>query len=167
MTGATVAGCVEACRMGVTGGESFGNTSQTIAPATTARPTPAPTITGILPPRFTGAAGKGGALAGVGAGGRAGAAARGATMVSSLANGSSNAVGIMALPEIAARSASAKSAALSNRSSGRRAMARATTPSKAGGDVTASSDGRGGVVVRALCMIAVMLPSNGRSPVRS
>jgi hypothetical protein len=31
--------------------------------------------------------------------------------------------------------------------------------------VTASSDGRGGVVVNALCMIAVMLPSNGRSPV--
>ena len=50
-------------------------------------------------------------------------------------------------------------------SSGRLDIARRTTASNDGGAVTESSEGAGGSVLSALCMIADMLPSNGRSPV--
>ena len=65
----------------------------------------------------------------------------------------------------AAWSASEKAAAEAKRCSGRLAIARWTTASKASGAVTAISEGFGGVEFSAFCMIAVMLPSNGRSPV--
>jgi len=67
----------------------------------------------------------------------------------------------------AAVMASAKAVAEEYRSSGRFDMARRTTASSGTGDVTASCEGGGGSVLSTLCMIAVMLPSNGRSPVRS
>ena len=65
----------------------------------------------------------------------------------------------------AVRIASAKALAEANRSSGRFAIARRTTASNDGGAVTESCDGAGGSVFSALCMIADMPPSNGRSPV--
>jgi hypothetical protein len=70
-----------------------------------------------------------------------------------------------AWPCNAARSACANSAAVAKRCSGRFAIALATTMSSDSGAVTESSDGRGGATLSTLCMIAVMLPSNGRSPV--
>ena len=63
------------------------------------------------------------------------------------------------------RIASAKAPAEGKRSSGRFAIARRTTASNDGGAVTESCDGAGGSVFSALCMIADMPPSNGRSPV--
>ena len=67
----------------------------------------------------------------------------------------------------AARIAAMNSAAEANRSSGRFAIALRTTASKPRGAVTEICDGAGASVFSALCMIADMLPSNGRSPVSS
>ena len=61
--------------------------------------------------------------------------------------------------------AAANAEALAKRSSGRFAIARRITSSNARGAVTEICDGDGASVFSALCMIADMLPSNGRSPV--
>ena len=106
--------------------------------------------------------GAGGAAAGTTrAGCGAGAGGTGAATIvasSSLTIGSGGAVA-------ATRIASANAVAEANRSSGRFAIARRTTASNAGGAVTEICDGAGGSVFSALCMIADMPPSNGRSPV--
>jgi hypothetical protein len=61
--------------------------------------------------------------------------------------------------------AARNSFAVENRSSGRFAIARATTASNCRGTVIEIRDGGGASVCSAFCMIDDMLPSNGRSPV--
>ena len=94
--------------------------------------------------------------------GRRGAAA---TIVASESSASSGTAAASERPDAAACNASRNSVADWNRSSGRLAIALRTTPSNACGQVTLICDGSGGSVFSALCMIADMPPSNGRSPV--
>jgi len=82
------------------------------------------------------------------------------TTVASVAAGASR-------PSTAALIASANSRAVWNRSSGRFASARFTTPSNGRGTCTFSLDGGSGSSWRTLCMIVVAEPVKGFSPVSS
>lgn len=87
----------------------------------------------------------------------------GMTMVASPLSSATS--GAAAGAAAAALIAAMNSAAEAKRSSGRFAIALRTTASNGRGTVTEICDGNGASVFRALCMIADMLPSNGRSPV--
>src|SRR5258706_16120416 len=72
-----------------------------------------------------------------------------------------------ATPLAASRIASANSAAVLKRSSGRFAIALAITESNGFGTCTLSLDGGGGSTLSTLCMMVVAGPENGRSPGRN
>jgi hypothetical protein len=143
-------------------GSGVAGRSANHAPPPTRASTPTaatPSNAGLSPPAFLDDGGDG-RTAGL-ATGRCG----GATIVASSSDPRPRPARPVCGVSSASRIARAKLAALGYRSSGRRAIARATTASRLAGAVTEISDGRGGVVLRALWMTAVRPPSNGRSPV--
>jgi hypothetical protein len=145
------------------------STNQATPPSSSKVATAPPAIIGVRLAPAGGAAGSGVETAAgtIGAGatlatGCGGTGAGATTIVAS-----ESASGAAPICAAAPFSACAKSTAVSKRWSGRFAIAFATTASNAGGAVTERSEGRGGWTFSALCMIADMLPSNGRSPVSS
>jgi hypothetical protein len=146
-----------------TGGVDGRMTSQPPSPSPTTTTATMPPTNALLDPPTGASAGDMAAGAGA-AVGRAGdgtgvgggvtiAVGAGGGRATKVASSSRTGAGIGSPPaaiEIAALSAWAKASALGKRSAGRLAIARATTGSMLGGEVTAISDGRGGTVFSAL-----------------